>query len=286
MPRKRRTPTEIEEVRVAIEHLMAEHGPMTVRQVHYALVSRPELDFENTSFEYQNLERYLIQLQRDGQIGYDAVVDGPRFRQTLGWNEAHDYLNAENYRRNLRSTQPEHLQVWVESRPLAGIIETFCLENRLELWEVSNASRLSVPWSVNEALRNAASLGLDSKPWILLYVGDFVLTRRNSPNSVAKEFAARGISDVEVKRIAVTSKQVDSFLPANPTTQTTVEAEALPKPDLLRLLREAIDSHTDEDLLRKERSQEESEKRYLCRQCGHHNAPPPIHHRGEMLRPW
>ena len=58
MPRKRRTPTEIEEVRVAIEHLMAEHGPMTVRQVHYALVSRPELDFENTSFEYQNLERY------------------------------------------------------------------------------------------------------------------------------------------------------------------------------------------------------------------------------------
>ena len=174
MPRKRRTPTEIEEVRVAIEHLMAEHGPMTVRQVHYALVSRPELDFENTSFEYQNLERYLIQLQRDGQIGYDAVVDGPRFRQTLGWNEAHDYLNAENYRRNLRSTQPEHLQVWVESRPLAGIIETLCLENRLELWEVSNASRLSVPWSVNQALRK--ELIRDSSQWLIL---SFWLLRPN-----------------------------------------------------------------------------------------------------------
>jgi hypothetical protein len=57
--------------------ILAEHHPMTVRQVFYRLVSRQVI--ENTRSAYQAVSKALVAARRDGLIPWEPIED--RFRQ-------------------------------------------------------------------------------------------------------------------------------------------------------------------------------------------------------------
>jgi hypothetical protein len=124
-----------------------------------------------------------------------------------------------------------------------------------------------------------AKIAKTGKPINVIYIGDFdpsgVLIDRDIEKRLRKHLDARGIDPdhLTFHRIAITDDQVvEHNLPTKPRKtkerrskeiKWTVEAEALPVPVLLRLLREKIESFMPENALRVAKAAEESEKQLL-----------------------
>src|SRR5262245_45758096 len=101
--RRRRTQAEMGELRSAMINLAAEHGPLTVRQLFYMLVSDGIID--KTEAEYKTtVVRLALDLRQSGEIAWENVVDPTRwlFRPPT-YDSLSDALNATArlYRRSL-----------------------------------------------------------------------------------------------------------------------------------------------------------------------------------------
>src|SRR5215203_4399651 len=81
--RDRRTNAEIAAVREAAREELARRHPMTVRQVHYRLVSRDDIRHPNTLSAYQKLCRWLRDDRLAGIVPWHYIED--RLRRARGW---------------------------------------------------------------------------------------------------------------------------------------------------------------------------------------------------------
>jgi hypothetical protein len=127
MPNKkrgRRRGDEIETIREAIDAILADDYPQTVRQVFYQLVARGTI--EKTEKEYQaTVIRLLSEMRLDGRIPWDRIVDeSRRTRITQTFDNISDALQdtAKFYRRSALRECSDYLEIWSEKEALAGII--------------------------------------------------------------------------------------------------------------------------------------------------------------------
>src|SRR6516162_1457218 len=127
MPNKRRGrrgSDEIETIRVAIDAILTDDYPQTVRQVFYQLVTRGTI--EKTEKEYQGVViRLLSEMRLDGRIPWDWIVDeSRRTRITQTFDNISDALQdtAKFYRRSALRECSDYLEIWSEKEALAGII--------------------------------------------------------------------------------------------------------------------------------------------------------------------
>src|SRR5215211_6191125 len=81
--RKRRTNAEVEAVREAAREELAAHHPMTLRQVHYRLVSRDDIVHPNTQAAYNTLSGWLRDDRLNAVIPWAWMED--RMRRARGW---------------------------------------------------------------------------------------------------------------------------------------------------------------------------------------------------------
>ena len=84
LKRKRRTKAEVEAVREAAREELAAGHPMTLRQVHYRLVSRDDLVHPNTLSAYDTLGGWLRDDRLAGIIPWEWMED--RLRVAKGWS--------------------------------------------------------------------------------------------------------------------------------------------------------------------------------------------------------
>ena len=76
--RSRRTKAEIETIKTAIQEVLADENPMTVRQVFYRLVSLGVID--KTEAEYKTTVcRLLTDMRRNGDVLYSWIADNTRW---------------------------------------------------------------------------------------------------------------------------------------------------------------------------------------------------------------
>ena len=141
--------------------------PMTVRQVYYQLVSRQVI--RNNRGQYQAVSNALKNARKDGTVPWDWIEDRLRRpRQVSMWSDLSEFgadvLNS--YRRDVWSSQPRYVEVWLEKDALSGIFEDILAPYGVTL----NVGRGYDGWT---SIRNAAKRYGKGDNAAILYFGDF-----------------------------------------------------------------------------------------------------------------
>jgi hypothetical protein len=201
--------------------------PLSVRQVHYALLnapplkhaSKPDSRYANDQESYKNLDSLLVRARLAGTIPRSAIAD--ETRPVTTWKVYRDpqpFIRdslgelLQGYYRDLMQSQPNHVEVLVEKNTVAKICETVC--SRYCVPMTSGRGFCSLPPRLEMERRYRTS---GKSKLILLIVSDF------DPEGevIAESFARYMRDDFGIKalcpvKVALTSDQVARFgLPPN-----------------------------------------------------------------------
>lgn len=274
----RRTKADVEAVvDAAYEELAAGH-PMTLRQVHYRLVSREDVYYRNTVSDYDSLSGWLRDARLDGYIPWEWMEDRLRVpRQVPMWESLPAFVGAvrRSYRRDVWQDQPEYLEVWLEKDALSGIFDEALRPYGVTL----NVGRGFDGWS---SVKNASDRYGDGDRTTVLYFGDFDPSGEDMVRSLRVRLGhvdlPNGGSLPEVTKCALTFEDLERYqLPPDFTKSTdsrrdafiarygdvAVELDALPVNVLRRRLLHEVESRMDLAALAETRSQQEADQARL-----------------------
>jgi hypothetical protein len=241
---------------------------VTLRQLFYRLVAAVLIP--NTEHGYKHLSRLTAQDRRDGTFP-DLVDRGRaihRAKTFTGPDDARDWLDRI-YRRDRTEGQDVSLYLGVEKAGLVALLEAWFADLGVPILALGGYASQTyaddVVWDVER----------QGRPGVLLLAGDF----DPSGEDIHRDFVARTGCWDEVRRIALTTDQVDEYdLPPQPGKASDsrasafearhgrlvqVELDALP-PDTLRgLYQAAIDDHWDSGAYREVLAAEADDRRRL-----------------------
>jgi len=233
--------------------ILAEHHPMTVRQVFYQLVSRQVI--KNTRTAYQAVSNVLVDARKDGTIPWAWVEDRLRQPREVGmWDDLADFAGVAEraYRRNVWATQPAYLEVWTEKDALSGIFEALLRPYGVTL----NVARGYDGW---DSIHNAAERYGNGEGITVLYFGDFDPSGEDMVRSLRERLAFFGCAPAIVK-CALTLDDVTRYKLPPDYTKTTdtrraafvarygdmaVELDALPVDVLQERIRSEVETRLD-----------------------------------------
>jgi ParB-like chromosome segregation protein Spo0J len=248
--------------------------PLSVRQVHYALLNDPPLKhaakpgsrYANDLESYKNLDSLLVRARLNGTVSRSAIAD--ETRPVTTWTVFRDpqpFIRDAlsnllcGYYRDLMQSQPNHIEVLVEKNTVAKICETVCAKYCIPM--TSGRGFCSLP-PRQEMERRYRRSGKDKL--ILLVASDF----DPEGETIAESFARYmrddfGIDDIWAVKVALTSEQVEKFnLPPDMTAklkstnrkkfverhgENVWELEALEPEQLQTILDQAIRAVIDVD---------------------------------------
>lgn len=272
--RHRRSRAEMEEIRMALYETVAEHQPMTVRQVFYQLVSKGVI--AKTEGEYKRtVVRLLCDMRREGNIPYSSIADNTRWmrKPTTHFNlRSMLTITAWTYRRALWNDQDAYVEIWLEKDALAGVVYEVTEEWDVPLMVTRGYPSLSFLAEAAEQVKD-----VDGKPTYLYYFGDRDPSGLDIPRFTEKQLVELApSSDLTFERVAVTPEQIVEYhLPTRPTKKTdtrsksfigeSVELDAIDPETLRDLVRDSITQHVDQEALEKTKAIELEEKATLER---------------------
>lgn len=271
--RNRRTKAEVEAVRRAAREELAAGHPMTLRQVHYRLVSRDDVVHPNTISAYNTLGGWLRDDRLAGDVPWEWMED--RLRVAKGWQmwtDPAEFLGdvQSDYYRNPWQDQSHYVEVWCEKDALSGIFSDALSRYRVTL----NIGRGYDGWS---SIKRAADRyyrrkdeGIDTT---VLYFGDFDPSGEDMHRSLIERFATLGVYP-EIPKAALTPEDARR-LPGDVTKaddtraaafvakygDLAVELDALPVGQLRSRIQQGVEEWMDMEALsenaRIERAQRE-----------------------------
>lgn len=276
--RKRRTNDEIEQLDQQIIDVLTEDHPQSVRHVFYRMTN-PRLPepVEKSDRGNRHVQDRVKKLRRDGRVPYGWIADATRRGyHTSTYTDAADFLRTMSwlYRGDLWAQSDKYVEVWCESRPIAGVIQETCKELAVSLYPCGGFSSITLAYEAAQEMNRQAEAG---KTCIVYYIGDY------DPAGVlideALERELREHLDPYVVmcfwRIAVTEEQIEGYdLPTKPRKATdrraqhikeTVEAEAMPAHILRDILRQEIEIWLPQNALAVTKVAEKSERDHLRR---------------------
>ena len=192
---------------------------------------------------------------------YDVSRTNPHVRHTSAWQSRVELLPVEppqmtvcppGARRDhellLRHHACQALEVWTESRSMAGVIQDVIDAVGVPLYAAGGFTSLTLAYNAAEHIR-AQSAG---RPVRIVYVGDWDPAGVLIDETILKELRTHlpGL-DIKERRLAITEKQA-ARLPSKPRKsgekrrpdiEATVEAEALPAGELRALLRRTVEDY-------------------------------------------
>jgi hypothetical protein len=259
--RKRRTNAEVEAVREAAREELAAGHPMTLRQVHYRLVSRDDVIHPNTISAYNTLGGWLRDDRLAGLIPWEWMED--RLRVAKGWAMWEDpaqFLHSVRggYARNPWQDQSHYVEVWCEKDALSGIFSdalsrygaTLNIGRGYDGWSSIKRAADRYYWHKDE--------GIDTT---VLYFGDFDPSGEDMHRSLIERFATLGVYP-EVPKVALTHEDAQ-VLPGDVTKaddsraaafvakfgDLAVELDALPVGDLRARIQRGVEEWMDMEAL-------------------------------------
>ena len=258
-------------IHAAIVDLLTEEQPMTNRQCFYRLVSSGLVG--KTEGEYkQTVCRLLADMRLDGTIPFGWSADNTRWmRKPATYSSDEEALSARArfYRKQLWQNQAHYVEIWCEKDALAGVIYEVTEEFDVPLMVTKGYASLSYLHEAAEAIAN------QRKPAFLYYLGDHDPSGLNIPENVERRLRqfAPG-AEIHFQRVAVTRDQIAKYrLQTRPTKTTdsraarfegeSVELDAIPPPELRRIVRDCIEPHVNQEQLRIAHIAEESERESL-----------------------
>lgn len=270
----------------AIELLGAER-PMTLRQLYYRCVSAGLMG--NTQKEYGRLGKLMTRLREAGDVPRTWIVDHVRARlKPSSWSGLSDFADTVRrcYRLDFWASLEHHVEVFVEKDAVAGTIQPVTEEYDVALQvcrgytSVSFAGEIADQWARIE------------KPIFAYYLGDFDPSGFDLERDLREKlerYSGRCQEDdpdfadetnFVWQRLGVRPQDFDLLdlirLPVKTTDNRAAkfvdlhgddcaEIDAIPPTELRRRVREAIESHVDQESWERLRAVEEAEKETLER---------------------
>ena len=251
---------------------------MTLRQLYYRLVSAGEL--VNSQKEYKRLGKVMTRLREAGDVPFTWIVD--HVRSTLkpsSWSGLADFGDTvrDAYRKNLWPQMPHHVEVFVEKDAVAGTIQPVTAEYDVALHVCRGyaslifAGEIADEWARIGKRIHAYYLGdfdpsgfdieRDLKDKLERYSSRAVFNAEETDVDRLEKSALRNVVTVW-SRLGVVEDDFDEHdlieLPVKATDnrartfweehgERCAEVDALPPTELRRRVREAIESHIDQD---------------------------------------
>lgn len=275
--RRRRTRAQIEQLEAQIYDVLAEDHPQSVRHCFYRLTN-PRLPepVEKSERGYSQLQNRITKMRRDGTLPYGWITDATRrgyFTDTF--TDAGDFLSAVHglYRHDLWVQADGYVEVWAESRSIAGVIEADCRELAVSLYPCGGFSSITLAYEAAQQINHVVTV--TGRTPHIIFIGDYDPAGVLIDRSLERELREHLVQDVDLSfhRIAINSEQIEKYnLPTKPRkpgdrralhVASTVEAEAMPAATLRGLLRAEIERHLPEDALRVAMVAEQSEREGL-----------------------
>lgn len=221
------------------------HGystPVTLRQLHYRLVSRPDLGYPNTQNAYKALSSRTAELRRRGE--FPELMDRTRrIERRVWWDSPSDALGAlvAQYRRDRTEGQDVSVFLGVEKAGMVAQLDAWFGDLGVPILALSGYASQSFVHDVT------TDVSAHDRPAVLLYAGD----HDPSGEDIDRDFVERTDCWAKMIRVALSAEQVDAYdLPPAPGKRSDsrsdafverhgrlvqVELDALP-PDRLRAL--------------------------------------------------
>jgi hypothetical protein len=255
--RTRRTDAQLQQLDNQMLAILAADHPQSVRHVFYRMTdpTLPE-SVAKTEKGYKLVQRRLSKLRKENALPYSWITDMSRqgyFTNTF--ENASDFISsmASTYRGNLWRDAGVHVEVWCESRSIAGVILKVCEEYCVSLYPAGGFSSLTLTYDSALSIYRQTSGG--EIPAHIIYIGDYdpagVLIDQNIRQSIADHLGAD--FDFNFHRLGINLDQIETLnLPTKPRKAgdkrslhilETVEAEAMPA-DLMRELLTNQSSHS------------------------------------------
>lgn len=236
----------------------AEQGlDLTLRQLYYQFVARGIIP--NRQNEYAKLGDIVSDGRLAGLIDWGRIVDRTRFvRQNSHWQSPANIVESAStqYRIDRWSDQEAYVEVWIEKDALIGVIEDVCKRMDIPYFSCRGYTSMSEMWSAGQRLIDRER----HHRTIILHLGDHDPSGIDMSRDIQERLRMFG-SDVEVRRLALTMDQIETFdPPPNPAKITdsrsgeyirrfgneSWELDALDPKYLISLIEGAIDDLEDE----------------------------------------
>ena len=277
--RQRLTNGKVMELEAAIYREAEAQHPTSVRALFYRMVSPwglvPKTDkadkANGTPSGYGMVQRRVLAMRRAGTLPYGWISDSTRLRieaETWSGPEAALKYTAQAYRRQLWANQDVYVEVWSEKDTVRGTISP--VTNQFDVPFLIARGQSSETFVYESA---QAIIAADKPVAIVYQLGDHDRDGVRAWNSIQKRLRGFVPDDIVLKfeRLAVTVQQIeDLHLLTRPDKTDSgfgscVEVDAIEPNTLRGLVREAIESHIDQDKLRITKIAEKSERKILRR---------------------
>ena len=248
--------------------------PQTLRQLHYAIFSRQEIDYANDKASYARLSRATTTARRsyrewelDGEIGTapassippNWMVDEGRQPETVNvWQDAASYIETVKrcYRRDNWQDQAHHVEVWSEKGSIMGAIRPLAEQWGVTLRVCHGFGSTGMEQQIGESFAGI------NKPITVYYLGDHDPSGRVIESDIHHRVETACGRDFTMERLAIHAADIKRFnLPPQRIKATdsrsagfrrefgsdaaTVELDALPAAELRQRVEEAITSLID-----------------------------------------
>ena len=251
-PRKRRSTAEMHDLLGAITGVLGNvENVITVRHLFYRLVGLGAIP--KTESQYKSLVHHLSIWRRNGQIPWNAFADSTRWHiRTQTFDGLEDALRhtRQIYRRDLWSTQPSYVEVWVEKDAVASIIQKVTTEFDVPLFVCRGFASLSSLYGAAQTFKSARDAG---KSLCIFHLGDYDPSGHAAADAIERTMVYElGCYDLDFVRLAISREQIDQFhLPTRPRKESDkrsakwhddecVELDSMPPSELKEIVRNAI----------------------------------------------
>ncbi len=172
--RRRRTKAQVEQLDRQIVEVLIEDQPQSIRHVFYRMTD-PRLPepVEKTENGYQQVQNRITKLRRSDRLPYGWITDATRRGyHTNTFSDSEDFLRRvmSLYRADIWRDAEEYVEVWCESRSIAGIIEDDCEELAVSLYPAGGFTSITLAYQAAEFIN--AKTGNGEVPAHVIYIGD------------------------------------------------------------------------------------------------------------------
>ena len=161
--RRRRTKAQVEQLDAQILDVLLEDHPQSIRHVFYRMTD-PRLPepVEKTEHGYQQVQNRITKLRRSGRLPYGWITDASRRGYyTNTFSGSGDFLSQMMglYRADLWQDANVYVEVWSESRSIAGVIEDDCSELAVSLYPAGGFTSISLAYQAAEYIIDGETAG-------------------------------------------------------------------------------------------------------------------------------
>ena len=222
------------------------------------------------------MQSRVVGMRRAGLISYGSISDSTRRGYHVAtYGSAAEALRrwTQSYRANLWQDAGVYVEVWCESRSIAGVIHDLCRELAVSLYPSGGFTSLTLAHGAALGINEATNDG--DLPARVIYIGDYdpagVLIDVKIEEEIREHLHQE--VDLEFYRLAVRPEQIEAMnLSTKPrkagerrawhVTQT-VEAEAIPAQTLRSMVKSEIEVMLPPGSMAATLAAEESERKMI-----------------------